>query len=253
MVRLSEIPDDMNSFYGNAGMYDGTTPDISVLRRETFEDDERRFQFTKKIITGKNVLDFGCGDGGYLLRAKNVANDICGVELERELRDILNSEDIRCYDSIDNAGQVDVITMFHVLEHLPNPIEMLKKISSHLSEEGQIIIEVPNANDALLSLYDCQSFADFTYWICHVYLYSTDTLRLLIKKADLKLNYIKQVQRYPLANHLHWLTKGKPGGHFKWSFLCDEDMDKQYGQMLANLGIADTIIASVSKQVTGKL
>jgi len=58
-----------------------------------------------------------------------------------------------------------------------------------------------------------------TYWKCHIYLYTMDTLRLLATKAGLQVKFMRQVQRYPLENHLYWLSQGKPGGHFKWSFM----------------------------------
>ena len=68
----------------------------------------------------------------------------------------------------------------------------------------------------------------------------------LVAKAALKLNWVKHVQRYPLANHLYWLSKGKPGGHKQWNFINSESLNKQYEQQLAALGMTDTIIASIS-------
>ena len=189
---------------------------------------------------------FGCGNGGYLLRAKFVADEVCGVELEATVRDALLEEGISCHATIEEIATVDVVTMFHVLEHIEHPIPLLREIAGHLSAGGQIIVEVPNADDALLSLYGCNSFADFTYWKCHIYLYSMDTLRQLAYKAELQIRFMRQIQRYPLSNHLYWLSKGKSGGHFAWSFLDDAGINEQYGSLLARLGIADTIIAGFS-------
>ncbi len=59
---------------------------------------------------------------------------------------------------------------------------------------------------------------------------------------------MRQVQRYPLENHLYWLSQGKPGGHFRWSFMESDALNRQYGAMLANLGVADTIICGLSKK-----
>lgn len=106
---------------------------------------------------------------------------------------------------------------------------------------------MPNANDALLNLYKNRAFADFTYWQCHLFLYNNHTLRLLADRCGMKVRFIKQTQRYPLSNHLYWLANNKPGGHYKWSFLETESMDRQYGDMLANLGMADTVIAVFEK------
>ena len=247
LVRLSETIENADVFYQESGMRRGETSPLDALRRETRDDDERRFRFTEKMIEGKSVLDFGCGDGGYLHRAKTVAHKVCGVELETAVREALKEEGIPCYKSIKETGTVDVVTMFHVLEHIDNPVPLLKEIAGHLSDGGQIIVEVPNADDALLSLYKCEAFADFTYWKCHTYLYTIDTLRRLAKKAGLGIRFMRQVQRYPLSNHLHWLAKGKPGGHFAWSFLDDMELSETYGNRLAELGIADTIICGIEK------
>ena len=247
LVRLSEVMEDIDLFYSESGMRNKKVASLSELRLETMEDDERRYRFTKKMIFGKKVVDFGCGDGGYLLRARAIAHEVSGVEMERFVRDALRREGINCYEKICDIGIVDVVTMFHVLEHLPNPVNELKEISDHLISGGEIIIEVPNAEDALLSLYDSDKFADFTYWKCHIYLYTMETLKHLAEKVGLRVKFMRQVQRYPLSNHLHWLAKGKSGGHFEWSFLDDAELSRIYGTKLSELGIADTIIASFVK------
>lgn len=63
----------------------------------------------------------------------------------------------------------DVITMFHVFEHLKNPGKWLDEIARALKPRGILFIEVPNANDVLLSFYESEAFADFTYWSAHLY------------------------------------------------------------------------------------
>ena len=78
-----------------------------------------------------------------------------------------------------------------------------------------MIIEVPNSSDALLTLYENEPFQNFTYWSQHLFLFNEKTMTELVKKAGLKLNWIKHVQRYPLSNNLYWLAKGEPGGHQK--------------------------------------
>lgn len=247
LVRLSEVMDEPDEFYRESGMRNGGAESLEKLRMETKDDDERRFRFTEKMITNKRVLDFGCGDGGYLLRAKAVATEVSGVEMERAVREALQREGVQCYERIMDAGQVDVVTMFHVLEHLPNPVEALREIMDYIVSNGLLIVEVPNADDALLSLYQCKAFADFTYWKCHIYLYTMDTLRLLAKKAGLQVKFMRQIQRYPLENHLYWLSKGKPGGHCNWGFFSDDILNRQYGERLSSLGIADTIVCGLCK------
>ena len=245
LVRLSETVDDVDGFYSSSGMRTDETNDLKQIRLVSRVDDERRFRYTERMIEGKNIIDFGCGDGGYLMRAAHVAASVTGVELEDAMRTALTKEGFRCFSSIQEAGRADIITLFHVLEHLEDPLYYLEEFRKHLTPDGMLMIEVPNADDALLSLYGCTAFADFTYWICHIYLYTLSTLRLLVEQADYEVVFMRQIQRYPLSNHLYWLSKGKPGGHYKWAFLEDADTDGTYGDMLARLGIADTIIAGI--------
>jgi hypothetical protein len=58
---------------------------------------------------------------------------------------------------------------------------------------------------------------------------------------------IQQFQRYPVSNHLYWLSKGKPEGYQKWSFLESEIMKESYANALASIGKCDTLIAYLKK------
>lgn len=63
------------------------------------------------------------------------------------------------------------------------------------------------------------------------------------------MEFIKHIQRYPLSNHLYWLSKGKPAGHVKWgNFLDSEELSKAYENQLASLQATDTIIACFIKE-----
>ena len=77
-----------------------------------------------------------------------------------------------------------------------------------------------------------EAFSYFTYWSYNLYLYTQHTLGLLEKKVDLKVYFIKYRQRYPLSNHLYWLSKNKLSGHDIWS---------------NSLSSTDTTIACISK------
>jgi hypothetical protein len=112
---------------------------------------------------------------------------------------------------------------------------------------GEIIVEVPNSNDALLTLYNNEPFQNFTYWSQHLFLFNTTTIQMLIKKAGLKLNWTKHIQKYSLSNHLYWLAKGKPGGHKEWNFIESVELNRQYENQLATLGLTDTIMVGIGK------
>jgi hypothetical protein len=108
------------------------------------------------------------------------------------------------------------------------------------------VVEVPHALDALLSLYEVEAFKDFTYWSCHLFLFTENTLRSALEKAGFLHVNVEYVQRYPLANHLYWLAKGKPGGHKVWALLGAPGVDAEYAAKLAELRVTDTLVATAS-------
>lgn len=74
-----------------------------------------------------------------------------------------------------------------------------------------------------------------------------DTLRLPAKKAGFQVKFMCQMQRYPVENHLYWLSQGKTGDHFRWGFMRDDALNRQYEAMLVNLEVADTIVCGLHK------
>ena len=99
----------------------------------------------------------------------------------------------------------------------------------------------------MLKFYNNDGFSNF-YWSCHLYLFNPSTLKILLNKAGLKINYIQQIQRYPLSNHLYWLSKNKHGGHLIWSFLDSDVLSLEYKNRLASIGMCDTLIVNASKE-----
>ena len=254
LVFLSSFAHIKDGFYENSEMHGKDALDIQTWIKETEWDDERRFQYLKSALPNKRLLDFGCGTGGFLLKAQNLATIAHGIELETRLNSHYENCDLKVFQSLSDIPSdirkisgYDILTMFHVLEHAPDPKAILSELAEILANDGQIIVEVPNADDALLTLYQCVPFSNFTYWGCHLFLFTAKTLKMLFSQINLKVNYIKQIQRYPLANHLYWLANGKPGGHQKWHFLNSPELHAAYEKQLAAIGKCDTILASVSR------
>lgn len=244
LVFLSSFNHIEESFYEDSKMHDNQVDlDLEAWIKETEVDDEKRFHLYSDIITDKDILDFGCGTGGFLIRAKNKANKVYGIELEKRLQNHFQQNNLDVYSDLDAfTNKVDYIFLFHVLEHIAEPLKILKKLKKVLKPNGQIVIEVPNADDALLTLYKNKAFSEFTYWSPHLYLYTSSTLSTLLEKAGYKAEYVKQQQRYSLANHLYWLSEGKPGGHVKWSFIDSPELNNEYEKSLAAIGKCDTVV-----------
>jgi len=252
LVFLSSSDHIKETHYQESGMHGEVLPDIQEWLNETDKDDERRYQFLKEKMVNKTILDFGCGVGGFLLKSKTIASNVEGVELESRLQSHYQANSILVYKELDELVNLkkkfDLITAFHVIEHLIDPIHTIQYLTELLAENGELIVEVPSSNDALLTLYQSKAFSEFTYWSQHLYLFNSDTFQNMIKKTKLTLNWIKHIQRYPLSNHLYWLANGKPGGHKIWNHLNSKELDSVYESTLASIGMTDTLIASIGKK-----
>ena len=105
-------------------------------------------------------------------------------------------------DSFDK--KFDVITMFHVLEHVPNQIKTLKILKTKLKNKGKIIIEVPHAEDFLILQDELKEFKDFIFWSEHLILHTYNSLKTILAKSGFKKIKIQYYQRYNFSNHLGW-------------------------------------------------
>lgn len=248
LVSLDSFNHIDENFYENSNMH-STKVDISNWLKETEKDDNRRYLYLLEKIKNKKILDFGAGNGGFLFKAKEVANDVFGIEPEIQFKSFFKKNKLKILKSLEdlNDEKFDLITAFHVFEHLKDPLDILKSLKPHLAEKGQIIIEVPNSDDVLLSFYNSKPFSDFTYWSQHLFLFNEKTLTDLIEKSEFKINYIKQIQRYPLSNHLHWLSKGLPNGQNNYTIFNNKKLNDEYEKILKREKICDTLLVSIIK------
>ncbi|MEK6731512.1 MAG: class I SAM-dependent methyltransferase [Pseudomonadota bacterium] len=220
---------------------------LEMYLNEYYQDNKRQADKILPLITNCSYLDVGCGAGGVLRLVREHCSAACGVELQTKWREELIQQGFIVFDQLSKVKDqsVDVASVFHVLGHVHCPVEFLREIKSKIKPNGKLIIEIPNANDALLLLYDCKAFSSFIYLSPHLFIFNPSTLELLFKKAGFKQWTIQQVQRYPLSNHLMWLVKGKPGGHQQWSFIDTSRLQEAYESSLAALGCCDTLFATI--------
>ncbi len=230
--------------YEKSGMHGEQPASMESWLAESSRDDERRFNDLSALIANRRILDVGSGAGGFLSRAQRIAKDAVGIEPEARVRQFYGDV-LSIYPDLDavRGRTFDLVTAFHVLEHVPDPRAVLSGLGELVASAGRLVIEVPSSEDVLLTLYDCDAFQRFTYWSQHLFLFNADTLRRVAGQAGLKVVAIEQYQRYPLANHLHWLSQGRPGGHAAWSFLDTPSLRDAYGSALAAIGKCDTLIA----------
>lgn len=216
---------------------------------DRFEDDSRRHKQFLQMVSNKKWMDVGSGAGGVLDLLGPSAARTVSVEPQKLAADGLKAEHYEVYSDISDVphNDFDVITLFHVFEHLKDPLDVLQVAYEKLAVGGKIVIEVPHANDFLFSFLDVEEFKQFTFWSEHLVLHNRGSLKTFLDKTNFRNVVINGFQRYNLSNHLHWLKEKKPGGHIRWSMLSSDQLDAAYASMLDNIDMTDTLIAIAEK------
>jgi SAM-dependent methyltransferase len=207
----------------------------------------RRFNAVVNLSTKKSIhriLDVGCGEG---VMVKKFAESFHaeGIEPEKHARDFCTSSGLCVHsglESLEKNGELfDLISLFHVIEHVYQPSELLIRLKALLNPHGILLIETPNSMDALLTKYENTSFQNFTYWSHHPMLYSPHALSSLVARCGFNVIENNGIQRYGLENHMYWLAKGLPGGHEVWHDLFDNRVNDEYARNLVAAGISDAL------------
>jgi len=192
----------------------------------------------------QKVLDFGCGDGNFVEEISKNFQTV-GIEPEIAARKAAIDRGLQIFENSKSLpiehSTFDLVSLFHVIEHLYEPLEVLGEINRNLNPGGYLVIETPNSNDALLTVYESSAFQNWTYWSHHPYLYSSKSLGGVVTQAGFEVIHNGGIQRYSLANHLHWLARSKPGGHEVWKNICSDETSRTYDNDRVNSGTSDTL------------
>lgn len=102
-------------------------------------------------------------------------------------------------------------------------------------------METPASTDPLLSLYACAAYKDFYFQPMHPYVYCRETLDRLFASLAFTAVAFEHAQRYPLSNHLAWLSKGRPGGDPELDALLGPECQAAYRARLRAARVTDTV------------
>lgn len=215
----------------------------------SINDLQRRTDLIHPYVAGRRWVDVGTGSGDLLQSPPLTlaASRIAAVEPNLSHLRGLRASGIHAWPSIDDLGRecpesFELVTLFHVLEHLHEPLASLQQLRTLMADDGILVVEVPHARDVLLETFDNTAFKDFTFWSQHLVLHTRKSLYRLVTKAGFNVDDIRPVQRYPFANHLRWITHGEPGGQEQWSQFDDPLLGAAYDRVLSNFDQTDTII-----------
>ncbi len=156
---------------------------------------KQKWIFIKKHFKKENelhVLDIGCGTGDFLKYGiqNNKVNGV-GIEPNEKAREISKTKKIEVYNTIGEIKnkKFDVISLWHVLEHVKDIDDYFTFFKDHLKDDGLLIIAVPNFNS-----YDATFYKE--HWAAwdvprHLWHFSKKAISIIAKKHDFKLIHIK--------------------------------------------------------------
>lgn len=128
----------------SARVVPGLDPVLDILN-------ERRVEFAGgRDGIGRRLLDIGSGKGRLLRAAQHLGYDVTGVEPHSNRSTFAKTEygvpvfQGRLEDFPAEGSPFDVVTMWHVLEHVPDPVAFLRTAHSLLGEGGVLVLEVPS-------------------------------------------------------------------------------------------------------------
>ncbi|HEU0126196.1 class I SAM-dependent methyltransferase [Flavobacterium sp.] len=136
------------------------------------------------------LLDIGAGTGDFLLTAKNNGWETIGVEPSDRAKNIAKQKGISFVEEISalENNSLDVITMWHVLEHVPDLEHQIQELKRLLKPTGTLIVAVPNYKS-----FDANHYQ--TYWAAydvpiHFWHFSKKSIQLLFERVNMKLEKI---------------------------------------------------------------
>lgn len=142
------------------------------------------------VESDKKLLDVGCGTGDFLKIAKDNNWAVSGIEPNDEAREIANQKTNNSVFKIEQlldfeTQSFDVITLWHVLEHLPKLEDHMSVFKSLLKPNGTLIIAVPNYKS-----YDAHYYKN--YWAAydvprHLWHFSKTSITKLVSKENMEL------------------------------------------------------------------
>ncbi len=194
-VGYSEaFPATTTDVYSDTGYLD--TQDANYLQNAEYR--KRRFASERLAIIarhlqrdpiGARLLDVGCGTGWFLEVAQQAGYAVVGLEVGAELARFTSEKlGVQVFThplpELAASQRFDVITLFDVIEHVPDPGGLLKAVRSHLNPGGIAIVFTPNLDSLGLAVLGAHS--SLIMPAEHLYYFTPASPRRLIEQANLE-------------------------------------------------------------------
>ncbi len=238
-LETRPVPEKLSQYYESEAYISHS--DTKDTRKDKIYHWVRKYNLKYKFSKlsnpkpGMRLFDFGSGTGDFLHLAKKKGLEISGVEPNQKARELANSK-LKVHTVFGDLADVekkkfDFITLWHVLEHLPNLHEFLTQLKKMIAENGEILIAVPNYQSL-----DAKFYKEF--WAAydtprHLWHFSPENMEKLLNHHGFKVE-----KKYPL-----WLDS------FYISLLSEKYKKNKLGLPSAMIiGLYSNVAACFSKQ-----
>ncbi len=185
---------DSNVYISHHANKGGLIPLIyRTIRNQQFIN---KTELIKRYFTNEiSILDIGCGTGNFLQYCSTIKWHGVGVEPDSDARITAKNNNVEVYN-LDYLKQTekkfDVITMWHVLEHVHSLDERMLQLQKLINPNGIIIVAVPNCNS-----YDAFYYKE--YWAAfdlprHLYHFTKKTIAKLFLKHNFNLVHMEPMK-----------------------------------------------------------
>lgn len=195
MLVTSPVPENLDSYYDSDAYISHSNQKRGIF--------EKTYGFVKTIalqrklklinsfdLPGKSLLDIGAATGDFLATCKKGGWDVKGTEPNQKARSIAFQQGIQLLENNEclKKHSFDVITLWHVLEHIENLFEFISQLNELLKDNGRIIVAVPNYKS-----YDSEYYKE--YWAAydvprHLWHFSKESIVKLFSKENIVVDQI---------------------------------------------------------------
>jgi len=212
------VPKNLPKYYESEHYISHTDANKSLFEKFYNRIKEYNIRYKFSTLMGvrphQSLLEIGCGTGDFLRYAKDKNLFVCGTEPNQKARDIANSklgENAVSDLTISEIEQrFDYITLWHVLEHIPDLNRTIIEIKHKLKPHGKLYVAVPNHQS-----FDAKFYKN--HWAGydvprHLWHFSADSLEKLFNSFGMKIE-----KKYPMwfdSYYVSWLSEKYRNSNF---------------------------------------
>jgi 2-polyprenyl-3-methyl-5-hydroxy-6-metoxy-1,4-benzoquinol methylase len=192
MLKTYPVPNNLDTYYDHPDYISHTDQKKTLIDKiyqfiKNYSLDKKVNLIKNLSTTEKTILDIGAGTGDFLKSAQKDGWKIHGIEPNKQARLKALTKEITLKESLADITKekFDVITLWHVLEHLPDFENEINNIQKKLKQNGYLVIAVPNYKS-----YDAKHYKQF--WAAydtprHLWHFSKESIKRLFKPYKLEL------------------------------------------------------------------